>query len=217
MPATVGARLSGSWRGWAALGIAGVVVAADLLWHPIFADLRRAGAGVLGAVLILGLARGDRMSLGLRLRPVQGYGYWIKASLVVGALLGVLIVVAAAVMYAVGKPFATRSMFVSTSQFRPVALHAVVVAPLLEEPIYRLVVCVPIIALFGRWPAVVASGGLFGYLHFHYGNPAPDNFFAGYVLAWAYLHSRSLAVPIALHALGNGLVIAGNIGAFYLL
>lgn len=213
----IGAGLGRGWRVWAALAVAGVVVAADLVWHPTFADMRRAGAGVAGCAILLALARGDRLSLGLRMRPIQGYAYWVKASVVVGAVLGAVVVVAGAVLVALGEPLVARSMFTDPSQFRPVALHAVVVAPLLEEPIYRLVVCLPIVALLGRWPAIVVSGGVFGYLHFHYGNPSPDNFFAGYVLAWSYLHSRSLVVPVLLHAIGNGIVIGGNIAAFYLM
>jgi len=86
--------------------------------------------------------------------------------------------------------------------------------PLLEETLYRLVLLVPLVALLGcRW-AIVISGAVFAALHFAYGNPAPDNFVAGYLLAWAYLKSGSIVIPIAWHALGNacayGLMLLAN-------
>jgi len=44
---------------------------------------------------------------------------------------------------------------------------------------------------------------LFAALHFLGGNPGPDNFIAGYILAWSYLKSESIAIPVLLHSLGN--------------
>ncbi len=63
--------------------------------------------------------------------------------------------------------------------------------PVLEEMLYRLVLCAPLVALLGPWYAIVISGAAFGALHFLYGNPAPTNFVAGYLLAWPYLRSGS--------------------------
>jgi membrane protease YdiL (CAAX protease family) len=50
---------------------------------------------------------------------------------------------------------------------------------------------------------VLASGAAFGYIHVLYGVPAANNIAAGFVFAWMYLRSGSIAVPIAFHALGN--------------
>ena len=33
----------------------------------------------------------DRSSLGLTMRPMQGWGYWIKATLVIGAFMAVVV------------------------------------------------------------------------------------------------------------------------------
>ncbi len=38
----------------------------------------------------------------------------------------------------------------------------------------------------------------------------PDNLVAGFFVAWAYLRSETIVIPIALHALGNLVVVAGD-------
>ena len=90
-----------------------------------------------------------------------------------------------------------------------------VTAPLLEEPIYRLTICIPATVAFGPTRAIILSGGIFAALHILYGNPGPDNFLAGYVLAWAYLKSGSLMVPVVLHSLGNSVAFAFQLAAWY--
>ena len=55
----------------------------------------------------------------------------------------------------------------------------------------------------GKWPTIIASGLVFAALHFRFGVASPDNAIAGFVLAWAYIKSESILVPITLHALGN--------------
>ena len=85
--------------------------------------------------------------------------------------------------------------------------RACVLAPLSEEPIYRIAVCAPLVTLIGRWPTIVVSCILFALIHARYGGLAPDNALAGLLLGWAYLRSGSILVPIALHAIGNALVL----------
>jgi membrane protease YdiL (CAAX protease family) len=90
-----------------------------------------------------------------------------------------------------------------------------VIAPVVEESIYRLVLCFPTTATIGSTGAIILSGATFAGLHFAYGNPSPDNFVAGYILAWAYLKSGSIMVPITLHSLGNSVAFAVHFGAWY--
>ncbi len=58
-------------------------------------------------------------------------------------------------------------------------------------------------AALGPRRAIVIDGAVFALLHFVYGNASPDNFVGGYVLAWAYLRSGTIVVPLVLHAAGN--------------
>lgn len=69
--------------------------------------------------------------------------------------------------------------------------------------------------MIGSFRTVVVSGSLFAIAHFVGGNPGPDNFVAGFLLAWAYLKSGSLLIPILLHALGNLCVFVFAICMYY--
>ena len=84
-------------------------------------------------------------------------------------------------------------------------------APLLEETIHRLAFCTAAVAVSGRWPTIAASRLLFGALHIFYGNPDPSNMVGGFVLAWSFLKSGSILVPVALHSLGNLGLLAFNL------
>jgi uncharacterized protein len=56
---------------------------------------------------------------------------------------------------------------------------------------------------------------LFGALHVVRGIPSPENLFGGMILAWAYLRSGSVLIPVLLHSLGNLCVLALQVGAWY--
>ncbi len=79
--------------------------------------------------------------------------------------------------------------------------------PLLEESIYRGVLCVCLRSVAGFRTTILISGTLFALLHFIYGNPGIDNFLGGYFLSWAFLLSKSILVPLLFHSVGNSLYI----------
>jgi len=90
-----------------------------------------------------------------------------------------------------------------------------VYAPITEEAIYRFALCTSMAALMGPRAAIVISGVMFAASHVLGGNVGPDNQIAGFVLAWAFLKSGSLAVPLAFHALGNLCALAFHLSWFY--
>jgi membrane protease YdiL (CAAX protease family) len=90
-----------------------------------------------------------------------------------------------------------------------------VVAPLVEETTYRLVLFMPLAVLLGPWKAIAVSGLAFGGLHVVYGIPSPENLVGGFFLAWAYLRSESIAVPLLMHSLGNLCVLVLQVGVWY--
>lgn len=69
----------------------------------------------------------------------------------------------------------------------------------LEETIYRLAPCAPLAIVLGPWRAIAVSGLVFGALHVVAGNPSPENVVGGFLLAWVYVKSGSIAVPVLLH------------------
>jgi membrane protease YdiL (CAAX protease family) len=90
-----------------------------------------------------------------------------------------------------------------------------VFAPVVEEAIYRLALCVPLAVWLGPWRAIVVSGLAFAGVHLLGGNPSPENLVGGLFLAWAYLKSESIVVPVLLHSLGNLCALAAQVGTWY--
>lgn len=211
MTSALGASLATSrWRLTAAIALGAAVVAADLLLAARaiavdYAVAERLRIGLIAAAVVglLLIARGDRAALGLVLRPAQPLRWWLRATALAGLAVAAFIVIATLLLFLFGVNLVPARPLFADIDATAFLWTALVTAPLIEEPIYRLALCAPLASAVGRWPTIIASGSLFGMLHFFYGNPGPDNFVAGYVLGWAYLTSRSLAVPIALHALGN--------------
>ena len=159
------------------------------------------------AVLLLGVfllleGRGPA-PLGLRARPVQGWRWWVRATALLAGGMVVLMALGAAVLALAGRELPTARLFQEPADFGPWALAACVWAPVAEELVYRFALVLPALRWLGGWGAVLLSGAVFAGLHFAYGTAGLDNFFAGYVLGWAYLRSGCLLVPVALHALGN--------------
>ncbi len=199
------------WTLVAALAVVVGVVAWDMLHATSLAYGRRVVPGILGIVVLAVLSRGDVRSLGFRLRLLPSGRWWLLALAIVALVFGLLLVAA----YAVGR--ATVGDIVLPRLFEPSdagawVVYAIVVAPLVEETLYRGVLVPPLVAAIGTRGAVVASGAVFATLHWVYGRPGPDNQIAGFVLGWAFVRSGCLWLPIVLHALGNAVVFLFHLG-----
>ncbi|MBA3313310.1 MAG: CPBP family intramembrane metalloprotease [Planctomycetota bacterium] len=196
-----------------------IIVATDLAiaeWGSYgFLIEARATLAVLVLALYSGLSDGDARSLGLRLAPIQGWWYWIRAGLAIGAIVGLLVVLGwgawllsgrALPAYAAAPPppenLLTRFFFMC------------VFTPVLEEAIYRFALCIAIVS-FGPWKAIAVSGFTFGLLHVVYGNPSPENLLGGFFIAWAFLKSETIMLPVLLHGLGNLAALTSQITAWY--
>lgn len=181
---------------------------------PRHLHIYRMTLAISAILCLMAMAYGDLASIGLVLRPRRGFRYWGIATAVIGASL-ILFLALICVFYRLAH---IPPHFALT----PVsALHMLpgwcLYYPLLEESLYRLVLCTPLVVLLGPWYAMAISGMAFGALHFLYGNPAPTNFVAGYILAWAYIRSDSILVPIVWHSLGNGAILAFQVGTWHLM
>jgi membrane protease YdiL (CAAX protease family) len=195
---------------WFAVGIALGAIGADF-----FLESFRLRSLVIGASLLVlvFLAQGDRASLGLIIRLRPSYRYWVKATLGIGATVAGFCIVVGFLFWIIG----IRMQIPATPPER--ALSALVSycisAPVLEEALYRLVLCVALVRIAGPWWTIFASGAIFTALHFVWGNASPDNFIAGYFLAWSFLKSGSILMPIVLHSLGNLCVLALHVVNWY--
>ncbi|MEX0726592.1 MAG: CPBP family intramembrane glutamic endopeptidase [Planctomycetaceae bacterium] len=214
MHTVIGQRLKSSRGRLIAAGVVGVLtVAAD------FALVRSGyseGTGALAVVVLAAyvwLCDGDLDSLGLRLTPRQGCWWWVRASLWIGLAVLVCIVVGIQLWMMTGRDvpvYITRPRGIGY-----VFLRMCVFAPVIEEVIFRLGLCVPFAVWLGPRKTIVVSGIVFAMLHVIGGNASPENLVGGFFLAWAYLKSDSIVVPVALHSLGNLFALAAQVGAWY--
>lgn len=79
-----------------------------------------------------------------------------------------------------------------------------VVAPVIEEVLFRGVVLHRLAVKWGLAPAVVVSSVVFGLLHVNFVGVGV----LGIVLALLYVRTRTLIVPIAGHVLNNGIAVS---------
>jgi membrane protease YdiL (CAAX protease family) len=175
---------------------------------------RRWIPGLLAFGVLFVLSGRDPMTLGLRARPIQGCAFWIKASGI--ALLGITLAIGLVFLVMKLLGVAIPVYTTAPSQVPAALLHMCVNAPLAEETVYRAVICVAFVPLLRPWGTVVVSGALFALLHVIYGNPSPENAMGGLVLAWAYLRSGTILLPLLWHSLGNLLVLGVQLAGWFL-
>jgi membrane protease YdiL (CAAX protease family) len=219
----VGEGLAG-WRGWLAAGLAVLLVTADIaideLTDVVWAtELTYWVSRVVPTALVLAalllLSRGGEGGLGVTWRPRQGWAYWVRLSAIVLGVAAVgyvaFVLAARAGWIDLGEP--DRSMpgawfFLQTGLLYPVV----------EEAIYRVAFLTPLAPRIGKAATIVIGAIAFALLHvIRYENPSPPNQLGGILLCWAYLHSGSVAVPLAWHAVGNVILAFANVAAAHLL
>jgi membrane protease YdiL (CAAX protease family) len=141
--------------------------------------------------------------------PNGGWRLWMKVSLIVAAwaLLLWLLIFGIGSFVNWGPQFPGIELDDALRLLWPVC----VVAPLLEEAVYRFVICTALATRYRHRTVVFISGTLFALLHVAYGNFAATNLLAGYLLSWAYLMSSSLWLTVLWHAVGNFGILAAQV------
>jgi membrane protease YdiL (CAAX protease family) len=198
-----------------AVGASVVTAHLALVWWGRYLETIE-GTGVLAVVALaahLRLTDGDLASVGLHLTPSQGWWWWVKVSLWIGLAVTACLVVGLGLWVLSGRDLPIYAT--PPSDLGPSFLRMCVFAPVVEEVIYRLALCVPLAVWLGPCRAIVVSGLAFAGLHVLGGNPSPENLVGGLFLAWAYLKSESIVVPVLLHSLGNLCALAGQVGTWY--
>lgn len=130
---------------------------------------------------------------------------------------GYLVLAAIALWVVVGVGLATDAPLVEGDLWQGSALDyavwAIVVWPVYEECIYRVALVPAVVAAFGRWIGLAIAIAAFCVLHVLYGNFGPGNAAGAVILNLAFLRTGSVAVTLGLHALGNAVIVAGNLAA----
>lgn len=207
----IGKRIEGRYAIIAAL-LAIAIVALDLIimMQGVYTTPYRVIVLII-CLMVYGKMCGWHLkSLGLVLFPAQSLRYWAGVTVFLGVIMGVVLGLGFGVAWLTGYPISIRPMPVEDI---PQSFYFMCVsAPVFEEIVYRLALCVAASALLGPQWTIVVSGIVFASYHILGGVGAPDNIVAGFILGWAFLKSGSLTVPIILHALGNFCVLSVEIG-----
>ena len=122
----------------------------------------------------------------------------------VPALIGVISYLVDFVAYLFPLSSAQKEMFqeMSSGTVGSIVL-ACLLAPVLEEMLFRGVILRSFLIQYAKWPAIVASAVIFGVAHMNL-----YQFFVGLVLGtflgWLYQRTRSLVPCIVLHMAYNG-------------
>lgn len=199
------------------LGVAVVVVVLDLLLVncSYVYERYRLSLALFAFAVIVYLQEGNLKSLGLQPRPLQGWGIWVKTSVKIGLIILVCIGAGWGIWYRLGHEIPFH--FFQPRHFFYFLPGSCIEAPLQEETIYRFVICVSLNGVIGERKTIAVSGSLFALLHVFYGNPSPENLLGGFFLAWTYLKSETILIPVLLHSVGNLLVLISHSIAWYVL
>jgi membrane protease YdiL (CAAX protease family) len=184
-----------------AIPVADMVMLAFVPYEHYLGSPGRVCFALFAAVLLNEVSRADRAGLRSAFDPAPSWGFWVWTALIVGGVLTVLAAVAFGLLFLFGV--APEIPKLSPCDVQEALYRMCFDAPLVEEVIYRQALVGAMMSLAGpRW-AIAVSGVLFAGLHWIYGNPFPENQVGGFVLAWMYIRSGTLIVPIAFHAGGN--------------
>lgn len=197
-----------------AVGVITVAVDYALVRYRFGEDVRACMALMVFAAAIY-FANGDLSSVGLRAAPVQGWRPWIRISLQIAVLVAACVAGGMGTWSALGNDVGIS--VTAPDQVWTRGPTMCFVAPVLEETIYRIAACGLVVTLAGSRATIVANGVLFGFLHVLYGNASPENLVAGFFLAWAFLKSETVLVPLMLHCAGNLLALASQLVGWYLI
>jgi membrane protease YdiL (CAAX protease family) len=133
--------------------------------------------------------------------PVPNWRRWRA----VGAAAAAIIAAAVLIEILVARAFLSSDQVAALLPIvdRARIVEVLIVAPLLEEIVYRLVIAGVVADRWGKRAAIVASFVVFAAVHFARGNLDVANLLAGGFFAWVFLTSRSLLVSMGFHAVGN--------------
>jgi membrane protease YdiL (CAAX protease family) len=172
-----------------------------------------ATVALIGLVGVLILSNGCTGGLGFRSTPAGGWLRWCRMACWLGAAVGLFLVICATVALAAGWQVPVHRT--DPALFVPRLLLMCVYAPVVEELVYRSLVVAAVQPALGDRGAIAASGLLFAAVHWIYGNPSPENQIGGFLLAWVFVRSETILVPLALHGGGNLIVLSGQVAAWY--
>jgi membrane protease YdiL (CAAX protease family) len=186
---------------WLAVALGVAVVAADVILYPRLRDWHIASRSALRLGMALASIIATRTLSDRHAPLVRWWPPRARRWLLAGALsLGVAVVIGLALPEQRGAIDVEHWL-----------ISGVLVAPIVEEALYRQALMVPIIAVVGRLPAVILSATAFAYLHVVYGNAMFTNAIGGVALAAIFATTQSWPTTVIAHAIGNLAILIINV------
>lgn len=164
-----------------------------------------------GLVAVLCLSNGNVTELGLRFAPIQGWRYWCRLAFWFGLSIAVVLAIFAVVWHTCGW---TIPIYRTQPSLQALVFMCVM-APVSEEILFRGLLTLAVLPTCGRRGTIALSGIVFAAIHVLAGRASPENLIAGFLLAWAFLKSGTILVPIAMHSGGNFLALAAQVAAWF--
>ncbi|MBN2362641.1 CPBP family intramembrane metalloprotease [candidate division WOR-3 bacterium] len=205
-PPYIGHGLTTSKIKYTAVLIAFLTVIFDfyLSGHGIYNDAPRKILAIGSLILILVLSKGNLPSNGFSINFYPCKKFWLITSLVAFFVTVFFLSIYGSYLFFSGRQ--NTATIPKEFLFRQLKYFAFEI-PLIEETIYRVVLCASLRSVAGYKTTIFISGTLFAFLHFIYGNPAIDNILGGYFLSWAFLTGKSIIIPVVFHSAGNALFV----------
>jgi membrane protease YdiL (CAAX protease family) len=182
------------------------------LARPYWVGWARLGLGVFAVTVLIVFGPVTRRDLGLTFGNPKVTLFWIGFPIAVTVGIAIIVLAGACLLVrATGwriPPDWLRPTYIFTPDVTwRVVWEVCVMAPLVEEILYRGIPLQALERLCGRGWAVALCGVIWMLLHLVYGQPpalAPVYFlFTGALLGWIFLKSRSLLTTLLLRALWN--------------
>ncbi|MBI2933309.1 MAG: CPBP family intramembrane metalloprotease [Planctomycetes bacterium] len=182
---------------------------------------RAAAAGAIAAILIA-RGRATRRDLGLSLDEFLADAAWLaKVVLILLGLSLALMAAAVAILRLTHPPLTEWPLELrdsatgrfGASQLPGYFLNALLLAPLVEEFVYRGILVPGLRSSYGPRATIVLGAAIFYALHLVYGYRLwqVHYFVAGAILTWAFLKRGKLWICVVLHAGGNVMVILDDL------
>jgi membrane protease YdiL (CAAX protease family) len=195
------------WRFLATICAALGAVVADVLF-PAYQPM----PALIGLVALLCLNEGRLPTLGLRLTPIQGWGYWCRMTIKMAVLVAIVLALCAGIALALGWSIPAHRT--NPARFLPMFYFMCIYAPISEEVVYRSLLAAACFPMVGSGGTILVSGLVFALIHILGGNASPENQIGGFLLSWAFLRSGSILVPIAIHSVGNLAALVAQFAAW---
>jgi membrane protease YdiL (CAAX protease family) len=198
-------------RGLLTRSIAFAVVLISLIETRSWMGISYTLLALVGIVSLLCLDERNSVALGFNPHPVQGWGYWFRLAFWFALVIGVI----SLICFIVWRVNGWTIPIYKTQPSMALLIGMCIDSPVSEEVIFRSLVTVALLPMLGEWGTILAGGILFSLLHVLHGNPGPDNQIAGFMLGWAFLKSKTILVPLAMHAGGNLIALGFQVAAWY--